>query len=162
MVAKLWILSEKFCFKFIPDPGYPEPDSFSGSGNKFRIRPDPDPQHCCTGLHLAGDEQTRVSSDTTTTHRLNTGTELEIQSLLGIHVHSCTRWLSPRNPPPPLSLHLGAIRGCYWSAKIDDISLWPPATTEIAKDWEIKLPVFLLAITSESNKKTDPRCSDYL
>ena len=80
---------------------------YSESGKKFRIRPDPDPQHCCTGLHLAGDEQTRVSSDTTS-HRLNTGTELDLQSILGIHVHSCTRWLSSRNSPHPLPLHLGS------------------------------------------------------
>ncbi len=33
-------------------------------------------------------------------------------------VHSCTHWLRPRNPPPP-----PALRGRYWSAKIDDISL---------------------------------------
>jgi hypothetical protein len=29
--------------------------------------------------------------------------ELDLQSLFGLHVHSCTRWLRPRNaaPPPP-------------------------------------------------------------
>jgi hypothetical protein len=52
-------------------------------------------------------------------HRLNM--ELDLQSLFGLHVHSCTRWLKTRNPPP----HPPA-RGGYWWAKIDDISLWPP------------------------------------
>jgi hypothetical protein len=32
-------------------------------------------------------------------HRLNM--ELDIQSLFRLHVHSCSHWLSPRNPPPP-------------------------------------------------------------
>ncbi len=27
--------------------------------------------------------------------------ELDLQSLFGLHVHSCTHWLRPRNPPPP-------------------------------------------------------------
>jgi hypothetical protein len=50
-------------------------------------------------------------------HRLNM--ELDLQSLFGLHVHSCTHWLRPRNPPP----HLGSshIRGRY--GQIDDISL---------------------------------------
>jgi hypothetical protein len=42
-------------------------------------------------------------------------------------VHSCTHWLRTRkgcNPPPPLGL---VLRGRYWSAKIDDSSLQPPA-----------------------------------
>jgi hypothetical protein len=49
--------------------------------------------------------------------------ELDLQSLFGLHVHSCTHWLRPRNPPPRIWAH---IRGRYWSAKID-ISLSPPA-----------------------------------
>jgi hypothetical protein len=51
--------------------------------------------------------------------------ELDLQSLFGLHVYSCTHWLRPRNhaPPTPIWAH---IRGRYWSAKIDDISLWPP------------------------------------
>ncbi len=53
-------------------------------------------------------------------HRLNM--ELDLQSLFGLYVHSCTHWLRPRNclPPPRIWAH---IRGRYWSAKIDDISL---------------------------------------
>jgi hypothetical protein len=31
--------------------------------------------------------------------------ELDLQSLLGLHVHSCTHWLRPRNTIPP---HLGS------------------------------------------------------
>ncbi len=26
---------------------------------------------------------------------------LDLQSLFGVHVHSCTHGLRPRNPPPP-------------------------------------------------------------
>jgi hypothetical protein len=29
--------------------------------------------------------------------------ELDLKSLFGLHVHSCTHWLRPRNPPPPPS-----------------------------------------------------------
>ncbi len=59
-----------------------------------------------------------------TNHRLNR--QLNLQSLLGLHVHSCTHWMSSRNPPPPR--FWAHIRGRYWSAKKDDISLWPPVT----------------------------------
>jgi hypothetical protein len=53
--------------------------------------------------------------------------ELDLQSLFGLHVHSCTHWLRHRNPPPPFPRIWTHIRGRYWSAKIDDISLRPPA-----------------------------------
>ncbi len=36
-------------------------------------------------------------------HRLNMG--LDLQSLFGLHVHSCTHWLRTLIPPPP---HLGS------------------------------------------------------
>jgi hypothetical protein len=53
--------------------------------------------------------------------------ELDLQCLFGLHVHSCTHWLRPRNSPSPrIWPH---IQGRYWSAKIDDISLWPPSLT---------------------------------
>ncbi len=32
--------------------------------------------------------------------------------LFGLHVHSCTRWLRPCNPPPPRNW--AHSRGCYW------------------------------------------------
>jgi hypothetical protein len=57
-------------------------------------------------------------------HRLNK--ELELQSLFGLRVHSCTHWLRHRNPPPPAPpqpTHLGSYMERYRSAKIDDISL---------------------------------------
>jgi hypothetical protein len=40
--------------------------------------------------------------------------ELDLQSLFGLHVHSCTHWPKPRNsplppgPPPHISPHLGS------------------------------------------------------
>jgi hypothetical protein len=27
--------------------------------------------------------------------------ESDLQTLFGLHVHSCTHWLRPHNPPPP-------------------------------------------------------------
>jgi hypothetical protein len=33
--------------------------------------------------------------------------DLDLQSLFGLHVHSCTHWLRPRTPPPP-PRHLGS------------------------------------------------------
>ncbi len=48
--------------------------------------------------------------------------DLNLQNLFGLHVHCCTQWLV--RPPTPIWAH---IRGRYWSAKIDDISLWPPS-----------------------------------
>ncbi len=47
-------------------------------------------------------------------HRLNM--ELDLQSLFGLHVHSCTYWLRPRNHPPPRIWAHKPRR--YWSAKI--------------------------------------------
>jgi hypothetical protein len=48
------------------------------------------------------------------THRSNM--ELDLQSLFGLHVHSCIHWLGPRIPPP---LVFGLIcKAAYWSAKI--------------------------------------------
>jgi hypothetical protein len=38
---------------------------------------------------------------------------LDPQILFGLHVHSCTHWLRPRNPPPPPPFGIkyeGAIR----------------------------------------------------
>ncbi len=43
--------------------------------------------------------------------------ELDLQSLFGLHVHSCTYWLRPYNPPPRI---WAQIRGRCWSTKIDD------------------------------------------
>jgi hypothetical protein len=57
-------------------------------------------------------------------HRLKM--ELDLPNLFGLHVHSCTHWLRPRNPPapPPQYPRIWAhIRRRYWSAKTDDISL---------------------------------------
>ncbi len=67
--------------------------------------------------------------------------ELDLQSLFGLHACSiCTAVLLGRKtpqpatrspPPPPPSPRIWAhIRGRYWSAKIDDISLWPPVAAK--------------------------------
>jgi hypothetical protein len=41
--------------------------------------------------------------------------ELDLQSIFGLHVHSCLR---PRIPPSRIWAH---IRGRYWSAEIDPL-----------------------------------------
>ncbi len=53
-------------------------------------------------------------------HRLNV--ELDLQSLFGLHVHCAQLYSLAETPqlPPHIWAH---IQGCYWSAKIDDISL---------------------------------------
>ncbi len=59
-------------------------------------------------------------------HRTNM--ELDLQSLFGLHVHCAqTHWLRPRNPLP-IPPHLGSYTRALLvrSAKIGDISLWPP------------------------------------
>ncbi len=53
-------------------------------------------------------------------HRLNI--ELDLQNLFGLNVHSCTHWLRAHKSPPP---EFGLIYDYYWSAEIDDISVWP-------------------------------------
>jgi hypothetical protein len=58
--------------------------------------------------------------------------ELDLQSLFGLHVLSCTHWLRPRNPTPPPRIW-AHIQGRYWSAKIDDISLWPAVIKKLLK-----------------------------
>ncbi len=50
-------------------------------------------------------------------HRLNM--ELDLHSLFGLHVYSCTHWLRLRNPPPP---HLGS----YSRPLLDDTSFFDP------------------------------------
>ncbi len=45
---------------------------------------------------------------------------------LGAHVYSRTHWLGHCNFPPPLPHIWAHIRGRYWPAKIDNISLLPP------------------------------------
>jgi hypothetical protein len=54
-------------------------------------------------------------------HRLNM--ELDLQILFGLHVHSCTHWLRPRNSPPPPAFGLISEGAIGRKAKIDDISL---------------------------------------
>jgi hypothetical protein len=76
-------------------------------------------------------------------HRLNM--EVDLQSCFGSmsrDVHSCTHWLRLRNSPPPPSPHIWAhIRGRYWSTKIDDISLWTPASPVSKLSPFLSLPV---------------------
>ncbi len=58
----------------------------------------------------------------------NTGLNIEVdlQSLFGLHVTWCAQLysLAETPQPPPMPPHLDSVlRGRYWSAKIDDISL---------------------------------------
>jgi hypothetical protein len=54
-------------------------------------------------------------------HRLNM--ELDLQSLFGLQVHSCTHWLRPSNPSPPPAFGLtyeGAIGQPRWTASLGE------------------------------------------
>ncbi len=54
--------------------------------------------------------------------------ELAFQSLFGLQCTAALIGWDPRNsPPPPLPCSWSHLRGRYWSAKIDNISLLPPA-----------------------------------
>ncbi len=61
-------------------------------------------------------------------HKLNMNVDL--QSLVGLHVTWCAQLYSlAETPQPPQSPRIWTrIRGRYWSAKTDDISLWPPGS----------------------------------
>ncbi len=52
--------------------------------------------------------------------------ELDLQSLFGPHVHSCTHWVRPPPPPTPSPHIWSHIRGRYWSAKTTSLCdpLW--------------------------------------
>jgi hypothetical protein len=57
-------------------------------------------------------------------HRLNM--ELDLQSLCGLHVHSCTTWLKPCTPPA-----FGLIfEGALGQTKVDDIYCDPLAVNK--------------------------------
>ncbi len=62
---------------------------------------------------------TSIGSLTSPNHRLNM--ELNLLSLFGLHVHSCTHWLIHRDSPPPP--HLDSYTRALLVSKIDDISL---------------------------------------
>ncbi len=73
-------------------------------------------------------------------HRLNM--DLDLQSLFGLHMHSL-RESRPR-PPPRIWAH---IRGRYWSAKIDDISLLPPGLNKPGASSKMKVGSGITHIT---------------
>jgi hypothetical protein len=75
-----------------------------------------------------------------TTHRLNM--ELDLQSLFGLHVYSCTYWLAeaPQLPPPAIPPHLGAICQLRLTTSLCE----PPGTTE----YELTAPELLNAKTT--------------
>jgi hypothetical protein len=54
-----------------------------------------------------------VGQHCTGSHRgigmVNTGMELDLHSLFGLYVHSCSQWLRHRNPPSPLFPEIGLI-----------------------------------------------------
>jgi hypothetical protein len=57
-------------------------------------------------------------------HRLSM--ELDLQSLFGLHVHTAQLYSLAETPQPtPPRICWAHIRGRYWSAKKDDISLRP-------------------------------------
>jgi hypothetical protein len=53
----------------------------------------------CLVLQSSGSARAWDSEELGTYHRQNMG--LDLQSLFGLHVHSCTHCLRPRTPLPP-------------------------------------------------------------
>ncbi len=66
--------------------------------------------------------------------RIMLNMELALQSLFGRYIMQCTDGLRPSNPPSPRIW--ARIRGRYWSAKIDDISLWPSNSNKTGWRWK--------------------------
>ncbi len=62
-----------------------------------------------------------LSAQVPYSHRLNV--ELDLLSLFGLHVYSCTHWLRPRNYHPPPPLHLGSYMNALLVSQEYDISL---------------------------------------
>ncbi len=58
-------------------------------------------------------------------HRLNM--ELDLQSFIWAPCVQLYSLAGPANPPPPFRRIWAHMRGRYWSAEIDGVSLWPPA-----------------------------------
>ncbi len=58
-------------------------------------------------------------------HVIGLNMKLDLQTLFA-QLYSSAE--TPQLPPPPNPLIGAHIRGCCWSAKIDDISMWPPAS----------------------------------
>ncbi len=111
------------------------------------------PRVCGAGTRLAGvrwwadrldSGQASLAAQVAACHSLNM--ELDLQSIFGLHVHSCTHWLLPRNPP---SLRIWAhIRGRYVLVS-QERRHWPPAAVpsfkflkQISRKKLIKLKLF--------------------
>jgi len=89
-----------------PPPKYTPPPSYStatGARIARMIR------EVMVAAHLKKEKinAANVKVNKSTPYRLNM--ELDLQSLVWIHVHSCTHWLRPRNLPPPSPLAFGLI-----------------------------------------------------
>jgi hypothetical protein len=90
--------------------------------------------------------------------------ELDLQSLFGLHVHSCTHWLKPRNrnPPPP---HLGSYTRVLlvsqdrrhlfvtpWVYCIRRDEIWPKGLECLTAN--AKLATVLFSITASSDSES--------
>jgi hypothetical protein len=88
---------------------------------------------CSIMVHAQEHSIEELFCNNTVNFRLNM--ELDLQTLFGLHEHSSTNWPRSqkfRNPPPPPPPRIWAhIRGRYWSARTDDISLCPPPVNVI-------------------------------
>ncbi len=71
------------------------------------------------------------------THRLNMG--LDLQSLYGHHVHSCTHWLRPRNrnPPPRIWAHIRIYEGAIGQPRKTLLLLMSSQAVSVLSDYQI-------------------------
>ncbi len=69
---------------------------------------------------------------------------LDLQSLFGLLCIAVLIGWDPATPPPPAPRIWAHIRGRYWSAKVDDISLCNPLTVKFQFSSDIAHTVFSL------------------
>ncbi len=71
--------------------------------------------------------------------------ELDLQSLFGLHVHSCTHWERPHNPPPP---HMGSYtRALLVSQDRRHLFVIPRFQVSSATEDNLKMDLYALATT---------------
>jgi hypothetical protein len=64
---------------------------------------------------------------------------LDLQSLYGHHVHSCTHWLRPRNrnPPPRIWAHIRIYEGAIGQPRKTLLLLMSSQAVSVLSDYQI-------------------------
>ena len=80
------------------------------------------------------------------THKLNM--ESDLQSLFGLHAHSCTHWLKPRNSSPPRAFALGSYTRVLLVSQNRRHLFVTPCVHRTIFDLGIKVHIYILIINS--------------